>query len=377
MIQIRRPFAIATALFLGGALGACTPSVSASYDGADPFAKPIVPGALAEQPQSKGPGALGAPAPERGSGTVVIALAPGVEFSEEALSAFRTATGFTARTVALGSDEEAAEVGADLVMGLDLLGLDAVRSALSEAPPFELTYPEGVGGAIAGAMPYGRDDVCVLADSGWVSAGQRRIPEGFDGLGDANTGFLLAVPDPASTKSGAFFLLGAASRVSGDLDAWVRALKASGAFIGAADEAEASWTALEQADETAQSAPAHRHPLLVAPMSTIVDTTSTPGIEARAHPLPATCVERYLFAAELANATNPSGARSFLAWLEGGQGQNALAEAGEVYPLDLSSVENTPAHWFLTPMADAVPLTPMDAAGLADRRAIWSGTSAG
>lgn len=372
MIQIRIPvFAMTSLLLLSGMLGACTPSVSASYDRSDPFVKPLILGPHTQHSEVTDPGLLGPPSPERGSGKVVIALAPDVELSQDILSSFHAATGFTAHTLTLTSDEEAADVDADLVVGLDLLGLATLHDTVTHTPPFDLSYPEGGARAIEGALPYGRDDVCVLVDSGWMSAGQRHIPEGFEALNDAHVAFLLGLPDPSTTKSGAFFLLGAASRISTDLSQWVQGLKESGTFIGPSDAIQPAWTADDLSAESSFAARQERYHLLVAPMSTLTDTASTPGIEAQAHPLPGTCVERYLFAAERANAKNTSAARSFLAWLESSQGQRLLAESGQAYPLDTTTVENTSAQWFLTPMSDAVSLTAEEASQLEEHLATW------
>lgn len=383
MCTPRKPLALTAALTLCGLLAACTPSVSASYDGGDPFAHPVVPGApAAAEGDDLRDGALGAPLAQRGSGIVTIAYVPGTQFSPDLAEAFSIATGFTARLVAIESLEDLAETAADVVVGLDLVDIQAAQSSLTVAVPFELDYPQGVP-VLHTAMAYGRDDVCVMLDAGWMSAGKRNAPNSFDALAAADAAPLLSIPDPSTQKSGQFFILGAVASLSEDLGTWAPWLRGSGALITSTDEALATWTAIddegesadEGADESADESapPAQRtRPLLVAPMSASLDTLTTPGIEAKARPLTGTCVQRYLYAAQLPTATNTLGARSFLAWLAGAQGQSALAAAGAAYPLDIRSVENTAAHWFLSPLSDAVAVTPADAAGLADHVATWN-----
>ena len=66
-----------------------------------------------------------------------------------------------------------------------------------------------------------------------------------------------------------------------------------------------------------------------------------------------------------------------MTWLLTWSGQHALAEAGVAYPLDPQAVENTPAHWFLTPKSDALILDETAIKNTGDALAQWDAASNG
>lgn len=361
MTSRRRP-AIGAAFLVSALLAACTPSVSPSAP-ADPFAEPIVPKASLEESGSADSGALGAPAPEKGSGTLVLAVLPGVLVPGGLAEAFRGTTGFTLETLAVDSASALASLRADAVLGLGLVDLPEAESALAPAP-FTITAPDGVP-ALDTAIAYGRDDVCVLADRGWMSANRRTAPSGLDALAKAESAALLAIPDPADSSAARTFLLGASQALGEGLGEWAKSLASGGALIAPATEVEAAFTALE----SGASASATR-PLAVAPMSVIARAATTPGAESRAAALDATCAERYLYAAVLAGGEERAAA-SFLAWIDSSEGQAILASSGAAFPLDADAAEDTPAAWFLQAAPDARRITPEEAARAAEVADTW------
>ncbi len=369
MSSIHRPAAMAAALAATGLLAACTPSVGAST-GADPFAEPIVPTGAVDEVQSAMPGALGAPEPDRGSGTVKVAVLDGAQLPTEVVDAFYRATGFDLDQDAVSSASEISGVGADVALGLGAGDVLAAKDALAASAPFEVSAPEGT--AIAGVdseIAYGRDDVCVLADKAWMSANKRALPTSLGDLAKAENASLLSIPDPRSSRVGALFVEGAAERLGEGLGEWAKALKSGQALIADSATANSAWTALE-APQSGDSSAANR-PLLVAPMSAISRTISEPGVEASAEALAGTCVQRVLYAAPAAGAKNEDGARALLAWLLSWEGQHDLASAGLVYPLDGTALEGTAAHWFLAPLADAQAISEDALAASAERIAMW------
>lgn len=374
MESTRRPMMIATGLAACLLLAACTPAVSPSFEGVDPFEEPIDPkGAAVEAPQSTAEGSLGAPEPVKGSGAVKVAVLNGQALPASVEDAFHDQTGFTLEQDGVSSVSEISGVGADAVVGMGANDLLAAASALASAPAIDLVPPgTGVEGA-ASETAYGRDDVCVLADKGWISANKRSLPGGLDLLARADVAQLLAIPDPAHSPLSELFIAGARAKFGEGLGQWAVDLRAGGALVSPAEEANASWTAVDSAQSGAQAS----RPLLVGPMSAIARTATGAGVEAAARAVEGTCVQRFVYAAPAAGAGNEEGAASFITWLLTWSGQRALAEAGVVYPLDPEAVENTPAHWFLTPSSDALVLDEAAIGDAADAVAQWESAREG
>lgn len=364
-----RPIALGAALAACALLAACTPSVSPTAP-ADPFSDPIVPNsAIAEAPQSRANGVLGAPTPIEGRGTVKVAVLPGATLPASVESAFHDATGFTIDQDAIDSASRIPGVGADVAFGLDASDLLGAKDAFASAPAIDAPAPEGT--AVEGAaseIAYGRDDVCVLADKAWMSANRRSLPSGLDALATPELASLLAIPDPTTSETGALFVAAARAKYGEGLGEWAKALKEGGALVASGAEADSAWTALEGP----QSGEAPTRPLLVAPMSAIARTATASGVEAAGVALEGTCAKRVVYAAPAAAARNEAGAQSLLAWLLTWQGQRALAEAGVVHPLDETALEGTPAHWFLAPLADSTVLDEAALAQSGEAAALWT-----
>lgn len=374
MESTRRPITIGAGLAACVLLAACTPAVSPSYESVDPFDKPIEVngrGAQASQPASEG--SLGAPEPLKGSGSVKIAVMEGQTLPASVEEAFHKHTGFTLEQKEMTSASQISGLGVDAVIGLGANDLFEGASALGTTPALDLV-PEGTGveGA-ASELAYGRDDVCVLADRGWMSANRRSMPSGIDMLASADHAQLLAFPDPNHSSPSALFIAGARAKLGEGLGQWASDMRTGGGFIASQEEANSSWTAIESAHSDAHPP----RPLMIAPMSAIMRSTTNTGVEAAAQALDASCVQRYLYAAPAADAANEKGATSFMTWLLTWSGQRALAEAGAVYPLDPEAVENTPAHWFLTPKSDALVLDEAAIKGTGDALAQWDAASNG
>ncbi|MBJ2329617.1 hypothetical protein JFX23_07540 [Schaalia cardiffensis] len=374
MESTRRPIMIGAGLAACILLAACTPAVSPSYESVDPFDKPIEPngmGAQASQPASEG--SLGAPEPLKGSGSVKLAVMEGQRLPASVEEAFHRYTGFTLEQKEVASASHILGLGVDAVIGLGANDLFEAGSALGTTPALDLV-PEGTGvEGVASELAYGRDDVCVLADRGWMSANRRSMPSGIEILASADHAQLLAFPDPDHFSPSALFIAGARAKLGEGMGQWAFDMRAGGALIASQEEANSSWTALEPPQSDAQPS----RPLMIASMSAIMRSTTNTGVEAAAQALAASCVQRYLYAAPAADAANEKGATSFMTWLLTWSGQHALAEAGVAYPLDPQAVENTPAHWFLTPKSDALILDETAIKNTGDALAQWDAASNG
>lgn len=334
-------------------LAACTPAVSANAP-ADPFVDPIVP--QGGSAQSGGQGTGPASAPHRGSGAVGVALVGGAQLPEQVVSAFTKDTGFTVSAAAYDAVGDVPAQGTDVVLGLD--GADALAAAGASlaghvaVPQARTAAGTEVAGA-EGAVAYGRDDVCVVADRAWMSANMLAVPSSIQELASASYAGLLAVPDPASTSVGRAFVQAVSSQVGQGLGAFATSLSPRvGASTGetlaqwsAADRVTASyWSSLVGAPASPPSA--GLYPLVVAPASLASAALTNTGAESYGAPVASTCIARTLYAAGVPSGGAVSdGAASLIAWLQGGAAQRALAEAGAAAPLDSGVGEGTRASW--------------------------------
>ena len=179
------------------ALAACTPAVSANAP-ADPFVDPIVPQGGSAQSADQGTGS--ASAPRKGSGAVSVALVGGAQLPEQVVSAFTKDTGFTVGTAAYDAVGDVPAQSTDVVLGLD--GADALAAAGASlaghvaVPQVRTAAGTEVAGA-EGAVAYGRDDVCVVADRAWMSANMLAVPSSIQELASASYAGLLAPLRPA------------------------------------------------------------------------------------------------------------------------------------------------------------------------------------
>lgn len=365
------------------ALASCTVSVAPGTEvGTDPFASPIVPtGGASAQSGDTGTasqsGALDAPTPGRGHGTVRVAHPQGRELPSALVDAFTQATGFTVTQVAVPvADWEKGTLGdasADVLVDLDATELLAATqaSALAADAPADTTTPDGtaVDGAPAG-IAYARDDVCVLVDSQWYAANKREdLPTTLADLTAGDTASLLSIPDPTTTIAGRAFVQFIGASRGADAATTMDALLGGGARTVEADQVGDAWTATvtATADQGTQSGPQsgndstlQARPLLVATMSTIAASEANTGAEAAGRAVGGTCLERDLYAALGADVDNEDGARSLVAYLLGREAQLLLASSATAYPLDTGAVEGTPAQWFLTPVDSALTLSEAD-----------------
>ncbi|MDC4232292.1 hypothetical protein M3T53_00985 [Actinomyces sp. B33] len=386
-MTMTRLAASALAAACAALLAGCTASVAPTAP-ADPFAAPLVPGGESpeapEDAQSAHPGLLGAPAARTGRGIVVVAVVEGSRLPSRVRAAFTEDTGFDLRIVEVASAPEAQGSGAQVVVGLDAAEALGAGGALAGAPQ-DATAPEGTALVGApGAIAYGRDDVCVLADRSWMSANALAMPDSADALSRPPYASLLAVPDPRATSTGRAFVEAVAASTGEALGEWARGLGASAVIAPSVDAALAQWTAadllVDDEDESsedggdAQSDAPGDLPLVVAPRSTAARALNNTGTESAAVPVPSTCLARTVYAAGVADDDRESlsdGAESLIAWLLGWRGQRALAEAGAVYPLDESALGDTAADWFLAPSGAEAPSDEATAAAAGQRVVMW------
>lgn len=375
----------ASALACAAALAACTPSIAPGTQvGADPFATPVVPtGGDAQSGSGQGvpqSGGLDAPTPRQGHGNIVVAHPAGRELPAALVDGFTSATGFTVSQVSVPTAQwEKGNLGgnaADVLVDLDETELLAATASgtVGATAPEDASTPAGTGidGAAAG-IAYGRDDVCVLADTQWYAANRRSDPPTtLADLTRADVASLLTVPDPATTVEGRAFvqLIGASTGKSAA--ATMTSLLRAGAATVDEGGASAAWTATASAGSpSGATAASGARPLLVARASTIAASETNTGTEAAGRALGATCLKRDVFAAIDADATHRDGAESLVAYLLGRSAQGALAAAGTVHPLDAGAAAGTAAQWFLTPAKDAVSLPVADVAKTTDWLAAW------
>ena len=275
MARARSVFALSALAVAATTVAACSPSVSSSAP-RDPFASPIVPGQSARASSSAaGHGTIDAPTPRSGSGTVTVALVGGAQLPMETAQEFTKATGFTVAAVPVDGVDELAKTNADVVLGLD--GADALQASASGAiatvaPQDTVTLSGTAVEGAAGAVAYGRDDVCVIADKSWMSANGRPLPTSFGDLTSPRIRALLAVPDPASSSVGRAFVQEAAAQTGEGLGSFAQSLNprvdpSLGATVGA-------WTAGAHVSDGylsevvgASAGTSGAYPLVVAPRS--------------------------------------------------------------------------------------------------------------
>lgn len=375
-------------------LGACTPSLAPGTQvGSDPFASPVVP-STGSSPGSKGEttssqsGALDAPTPRRGHGTVRVAHPEGTSLPAALVEGFTRTTGFDVVEVPVPvKDWESGSLGgesADVLVDLDETQLLAATQAstVADAAPRDMTSPEGTGVEEAPAgITYARDDVCVLADAQWFAANRRDdLPTTLADLTAGKGASLLNVPDPTTTTAGRAFVQFIGASTGGDAAATMAALLDAGAHTVGADQAAAAWTASARGDAQSGArsggvASAAR-PLTVGPVSQIAASETNTGTEAAGRLVGGTCVRRNLYAAGVGvGAGNEDGAQSWMAYLLGREAQQVLADTATAYPLDAGAVEDTPAQWFLTPSDKALGLSVAEIGRTAQWMTSWKDAS--
>ncbi len=355
------------------ALAGCSASVDPSADpGADPFSAPIVPGASAVIPAGAAQSGTPIVAPRRGTGTVTVGVPVGRSFSDELVRDFLRATGFSLIQVELADTDlaqaRAGETAVDVVMGLDATDAVAGTSggALAGSAPEDARTAEGTALAgAAGAVAYGRDDVCVLADAQWFAANGLALPTSLADLASPDYAALLEIPDPGTTTAGRAFVQATAAQQGEGAAAWWGALLGAGAAVDREADALGRWTAWTSASAgfstvaglASATAGEGTRPLLVGPASWAATTLNNTATESASAPIGSTCLARTLYAARVAAPANPDGAESLLAYLLTPRAQQALAQQSLATPLAASVAEDTPLGWFAAPSPDALTLS--------------------
>lgn len=385
---------IGAVVFSLACIAGCSPSVSDSAP-RDPFAEPVVPGvSVSAGGQSDGShgagGTLNAPRPRRGQGEVVVALLAGARFPEEVIRTFTSTTGFTVRVIEVESAADLHGIEADVILGLDPSDAQIASSDKTSAtrPPEDTVTPAGTELTQApGAVAYGRDDVCVLADVQWLSANNMPVPASMNDIAGQEYAGRLVVPDPTTSSVGRAFLQSAEAVTGASFQEWMRSLK-SAATIKPTDEAAVrAWSAsaripstfwtmrgvipgfgytqahTEAAPDASQAATGAEiseeqvNPgaaLVVAPRSVTSLAVNNSGTESSARAIDSTCIERPLYAAKGVSPRLDDGAESLIAWLLSVETQRGFAQAGALYPLEPTAQNNNAAQWFLTPSGQEV-----------------------
>lgn len=292
---------------------------------------------------------------------MTVALVGGAQLPMETAQEFTKATGFTVAAVPVDGVGELAETNADVALGLD--GADALQAsasgAIATAAPQDTVTLSGtaVEGA-AGAVAYGRDDVCVIADKSWMSANGRPLPTSFGDLTSPRIRALLAVPDPASSSVGRAFVQEAAAQTGEGLGSFARSLNprvdpSLGATVGA-------WTAGAHVSDGylsevvgASAGTSGAYPLVVAPRSLAAAAATNTGADSYGTPISSTCIARIMYAAATGSSAS-DGAESLIAWLQGESAQRSLATTGAAYPIDGALAADTKAGWLMGITGEAV-----------------------
>ncbi|QPK81086.1 hypothetical protein G7Y41_08605 [Schaalia sp. ZJ405] len=392
-MSVLRVGASASALSL--IVAGCSPSVSSNAPD-NPFDHAILPGGYAAGSDGAQSGQSAEPHPRKGHGEVTLALIGGARLPEEVAQQFTAETGFTLSVVEVESAADLEHAHADVVAGLDATDAGSAASAgtIASTTPEDTRTPEGteLPQALAG-VAYGRDDVCVIADSRWFSANALPLPTSLAELSAADAP-KLSVPDPKVTSIGRSFTQSIGMATNGTVDDWVKnaqhaltvtptAADAIRAWTGARVIPQAYWTRLaltpgigahdspvpgdlgdtaasdkpalstSEGDSAGHSSRAEEDaaspssiPLVVAPRSLATLALNNSGSESVAAPIPATCVKRILYVASGPAASD--GAESFIAWLSTRRTQRSLAVAGAIDPMNEDVRADTAAQWFLT-----------------------------
>ena len=379
MARARSVFALSALAVVATSVAACSPSVSSSAP-RDPFASPIVPGQSARASSSAaGHGTIDAPTPRSGSGTVTVALVGGAQLPMETAQEFTKATGFTVAAVPVDGVGELAETNADVALGLD--GADALQASASGAiatvaPQDTVTLSGTSVEGAAGAVAYGRDDVCVIADKSWMSANGRTLPTSFGDLTSPRIRALLAVPDPASSSVGRAFVQEAAAQTGEGLGSFAQSLnpRVDSSLGGAI----AAWTAGAHVSEGylsevvgASAGSSGAYPLIVAPRSLVAAAATNTGADSYGTAISSTCIARIMYAAPTSSPAS-DGAESLIAWLQGETAQRSLATTGAVYPIDGVLAADTKAGWLMGISGD--PIVADETVGSLDAMSAWLAT---
>ncbi|MCD4557473.1 substrate-binding domain-containing protein [Schaalia sp. lx-100] len=317
-----------------------------------------------------------------GTGTVTVAYMSGQPLPEALVKFFEENSGFTLVQHHADSTADLPE-HVDVIVGVD----DTDAQKISAATNVKIFSAQSATIAanstnthVPDALAYGRDDVCVHADTSWYSANRIDIPSGIDSLTDTAYSGRLVIPDPHSSAEGRSFAQLIAQMKGTDALTWISALRGNGVTIAsdmphvlsawsAADViAESSSTANkpQSTEEHSAAAPttssedADRKPLIVAAQSVAAVSRDNTGTQTAAQVVSGTCVQRIVRALGVVTdqrETLSEGTESFMAFLTSPAGQRLIAQTGWVRPIEEGHVEATPAQWFFPIQEDAAVLS--------------------
>lgn len=333
-------------------LSACTSSIAPGTTlTTDPFpGNPPRPALAGNTPAADAPSepgtstALVGPHPSSGTTVVRALLAPDATLPETLANDFQATTGYTLQIL---NPLKETDHHADVLVGFDGGAMMRMTPTLAPEAPEGFQPPADAQLAQApGALPYAHDDVCVMADTQWYAANRLTPPGSVNDLATADHAARLIVPSPKESPAGATFAHLMASLQGAQISTWLANAKAAGMQVLPFDEAEAAWTLTGGA-----------RPLAVAPLSRAARAVTNTGTESYLAPVAGSCVSRTLYAAQHVQATNPDGARSFMAYLYTRPAQALLAEQGAAYPLDSEQAKHTATALYAALREDTVALS--------------------
>lgn len=274
---------------------------------------------------------------------VLVAGHDSFALSPQLLAAFTAATGCTA-TILKSGDAGAltnklvltkASPIADAVFGIDNTFAGRAVSAGVLAPyaaplPASATSHAAVGAGAGVLTPIDYGDVCINVDTGWFTDKKLNPPVTLDDLLNPEYKDLFVTPGATTSSPGFAFLLATIGKYGKDgwADYWKK-LKANGMKV------VAGWEDAYTVDFTASGK--GTRPIVLSYASSPPFTIPQGGATPTTTALLDTCFRQTEYAAVLAGAKNPDGAKAFVDFMLSTQVQQAIPDAMYMFPVDTAA----------------------------------------
>lgn len=203
---------------------------------------------------------------------------------------------------------------------------------------------------------------CINIDPAWFAERDIVEPQSYEDLADARYEGLTVLLDPASSSTGASFLIGTVAEygVDGFADYWSR-LAANNPRL------ETGWSEAYNGHFT-QGGGDGTYPIVVSYSSSPAWTLSADGSSSTTKALLDTCSSQIEYAGVLQGAQNPEGARAVIDFMLSADFQDTIAESMYMYPIDADRY--VPEEWQeFAPMPDSA--NDMTPAEIGEGREAW------
>ncbi|WP_449277844.1 thiamine ABC transporter substrate-binding protein [Leucobacter sp. GX24907] len=259
--------------------------------------------------------------------------------NEEFAAAASAATGYDVEVVSAGDGgelssqlvlTEGAPI-ADAFFGIDNVFASRIADGVS-TPYVPDTLPEGAEELLydeeGSLTPVTQGATCINIDPAWFEDHDLPEPTSYDDLTDEQYRGLTVLLDPASSSTGASFLVGTVAKFGEDgfADYWAD-LAANDARI------EQGWTEAYNGQFT-QGGEGGESPIVLSYSSSPAWTVTEDGSETTTKALLDTCSSQIEYAGVLAGAANPEGAQAVVDYLVSREFQDTIADSMYVYPVD-------------------------------------------